>query len=293
MRETIDNISKKLDNFFSYNYFNPDSMVSIVNLLDPEAEHRFLEGYLKNETGLMQRNSDYVYGVLCAVFPSEDVFDYINEKNVTESLLIVKHSMEWEEFGRGFVPFKDEQLDLLKEKKISLYSTHAPVDNNRKFAPSLCFAQQLGYKIVDELEECGRNYGWILEIPEETTYEKLKQHLLEAIGLKDIQRYYHHPFIKRIAVTAGGGDHITALEQALAKNCDTYVTGILFFRGSEYSREHNPLFVATLKENGLNGFGVSHYLSEVEGIRTLADILEGHLSIPVRFVEEIKKKKTP
>ena len=287
---TLDTISNTLDDFLKYTDYNPDPMVTIVNLLDKDAKERFSEIYLENKGGLMLANSNVITGMYCAVFPSEDVFDYLTIENVTDSVLFVKHAMEWEELGKGFVSFTDEQLKFLKDRRISLYSAHAPVDNNKIFAPSACFARQLGYNLVDELSEKGRNYGWVLEAPKGTTYDKLHQHLLKVTGLKYLQRFYHHDSIKKIAVTAGGGDYIPALEQSLSKECDTYITGILYFRGSDYAREHNPLFVERLKESGFNGFGASHYLSEVEGIKTLSGLLSGILSVPVKFIEEQKKR---
>ncbi|MBI2668945.1 Nif3-like dinuclear metal center hexameric protein [Candidatus Woesearchaeota archaeon] len=291
MKETtVNKVGKTLDDFLSYRTYNPDSMVTIVNMLDPVATKRFSEEYLGNKTGLMQVNGSVVDGVYCAVFPSEDVFDYLATENIADAVLFVKHAMEWEELGHGFVPLKNEQLELLKDRKISLYSAHAPIDNNKTFAPSVCFARQLGYDIVDELAEKCRNYGWVLEVPQGTTYDKLHQRLLRATGLNGIQRYYHHDPVRRIAVTAGGGDYIPALEQSLSKGCDTYVTGILFFRGSDYARENNPIFVERLKKGGLNGFGASHYLSEVEGIKTLAGLLNSILPVPVRFIEEQNKR---
>lgn len=290
-RTTIDEIRKTLDDFLNYKTYNPDSMVTIVNMLDPSAKERFSEEYLRNSTGLMQVNGNLAGRVYCAVFPSKDVFDYLSAENVTEAVLFVKHAMEWEELGGGFVPLTEKQLKLLRDRKISLYSAHAPVDNNRIFAPSMGFARQLGYPIVDELAERSRNYGWVLEVAEGATYDELHQRLLRVTDLSTIQRHYHHDSVGRIAVTAGGGDYIPALEQALSKGCDTYVTGILFFRGSDYAREHNPIFVKRLKESGLNGFGASHYLSEVEGIKTFADILGDILPIPATFIEEKKKQK--
>ena len=288
---TIDEISRTLDDFLSYKTYNPDSMVAIVNMLDPSAKERFSEEYLSNSTGLMQVNGNLADRAYCAVFPSKDVFDYLSYENVADAVLFVKHAMEWQESGSGFVPLTEEQLKLLKDRGISLYSAHAPVDNNRTFAPSMGFARQIGYPIIDELAEKGRNYGWVLEVAEGTTYNELYQRLLMITGLNAVQRHYHHDYVGRIAVTAGGGDYIPALEQALSKGCDTYVTGILFFRGSDYAREHNPIFVERLKESGLNGFGASHYLSEVEGIRTFADVLRDILPIPVTFIEEKKKQK--
>lgn len=287
----IDEISRTLDDFLSYKTYNPDSMVTIVNLLDPSAKERFSEKYLSNSTGLMQVNGNQASRVYCAVFPSKDVFDYLSMENAADAVLFVKHAMEWEESGSGFVPLTEEQLKLLKDRKISPYSAHAPVDNNRTFAPSMGFARQIGDPIIDELAENGRNYGWVLEVAEGTTYDELHQRLLRITGLNSVQRHHHHDSVGRIAVTAGGGDYIPALEQALDKGCDTYVTGILFFRGSDYAREHNPIFVEKLKESGLNGFGASHYLSEAEGIRTFASVLRDILPIPVIFIEEKKKQK--
>jgi putative NIF3 family GTP cyclohydrolase 1 type 2 len=288
---TIDGISRTLDDFLSYETYNPDSMVAIVNMLEPSAKERFSEEYLSNLTGLMQVNGNLADRVYCAVFPSRDVFNYLFSENVADAVLFVKHAMEWEELGSGFVPLTEEQLKLLGNRKISLYSAHAPVDNNRTFAPSMSFARQIGYPIVDELAEKGRNYGWVLEVAEGTTYDELHQLLIKITGLNAIQRYHHHDSVGRIAVTAGGGDYIPALEQALGKGCDTYITGILFFRGSDYAREHNPIFVKKLKESGLNGFGASHYFSEVEGIKTFAEVLGDVLPIPVTFIEEKKKQK--
>ena len=286
----INIICNTLDNFLGYKNYCPDSMITIVNLLDRNTPDRFLEDYLRNNGGLMQENSHDVNKLYCAVFPSEDVFEYLAKENSSNTILFVKHAMEWEELGSGFIPLKDEQLEFLRNRKISLYSAHAPVDNNKVFAPSACFAKQLGYDVTDELTENGRNYGWIVETPQKITYAELTKQLLKVTGLKSIQSLHIHDHIRKIAIVSGGGDYVPILTQSATKGADTYVTGILFFRGSDYAKEHNPGFIEKLREMGINGLGASHYLTEVEGIKTLANLLNKILPIPVEFIEEKRKR---
>ena len=281
-------IVAKLDDVLRYADF-PDPMIDIVKATDSNANNRFKPEYLEKKSGLLVHNGSHSGRVIFAAFPSEDVFDFISGEDIRDSVLFVKHPLEWEEMGKGFIPLSEEQVKLLENRDISLYSAHSPVDNSPSFSPSHCFAEQWGLEIIEELAEGGRNYGYIVKAPEGTTYEKAKGILLKITGLNRLQEHRCRERVERIAVTAGGGDYLPALEQSIQKGCDTYATGILFFRGSDYAKTHNPRFVARLKEAGLNGLGASHYLTEVDGVRNLAIFLESTLGVPVSFVYEKKK----
>jgi len=281
--EKLTEIFDKVLNYDKY----PDFIVDILCMFDENAKYRFNENYLNKKTGLMI-NNDKANKILLSSFPSTDVFEYINEREIYDSLLFVKHPLEWEELGVGFRPMKVKEFEFLMNRRISVYSAHSPLDNNVNFSPSKCFSENWPFKIVDDLAQNGRNFGYIIETNKKT-FNEIKEIFMKIVSLPNLQEIYSHNDISRIAIVAGGGDDVSWAQIAKEKNCDTYVTGILKFVGSEYAQENNPKFIKFLENNNMNGFGGSHYLTEIQGMHKFSKYLSSLTNIPVFFIEENKK----
>lgn len=276
-----------LDNFFNYADY-PDSIIDTLVRTDTKAISRFNEDYFQKKSGLMIQNDLHISSICCAAFPSDDLISHI--ENVNNALLLVKHPMDWNEFSEGFIPISEKLLNELKHREISLYCAHSAHDNHLSCSPSVGLAQVFNGDILEIMrDEQDRVFGCVVEIQNSLRFEDLKSLLSQTFGLISFQEYFVHDRVRRIAVVAGGGDNSDWLTLAKDKFCDTYLTGILHFRGSQYARRNNPIFIDTLKASGLNAVGISHYFSEQRGSRLLAELLATTLKLPTSYLSEVDK----
>lgn len=288
---SLEEVTSYLDFFFNYQYY-PDSIVDTLMKIDFNASSRFGIEYLYKKTGFMIKNCSQINSIYCAVFPSDDLIKHIKNISIYNSLIIVKHPMDWDEFSKGFIPISNDLVNTLRRHKISLYCAHAAHDNNLICSPSVGFAQALSTNIREILrDDLNRVFGCIVEMKDPISFNALKGLLTQAFDINSFQEYFSHNNIFQIAVVAGGGDNPQWLDLAIMKNCDTYLTGILYFRGSQYSQENNPIFIKNLKASGLNALGISHYFSEYRGSLLLVNLLARTVKLPTKFLPETDKAR--
>lgn len=93
--------------------------------------------FLSRYNGLMLENCDEITGVAASCFLSDDAVDELRARNADRTLLICHHMLDidagqpgtWN--ARGFSAISAESLAYLKEKNISVYILHLPLDANR------------------------------------------------------------------------------------------------------------------------------------------------------------------
>ncbi len=277
---------EQLDTFFTYKRY-PDFIVDILQAVDANAAQRFVPQYLHKTSGLMLDFSTDIATLYCAAFPSDDLLEHLAAEEARDALLIVKHPLDWQELGVGFTPISDRLIAALRERRISLYCAHAAHDNHPACAPSLELARALPFSISASMADAhGRAFGYVVESDQPLCFAEFRTLVAATFQLGGMQTRHAHDSIRRIAVIAGGGDNIAWLQQAHIQGCDTYLTGILHFQGSEYAQQHNPAFIAQLQASPLNAVGISHYLSEIRGSIKLAQLLNAITNLPTAFLEE-------
>lgn len=279
-----------LDRFFLYAEY-PDFIVDLLQQVDPGCSMWCGPAYLRKETGLMVAHSARVHRILCAAFPGDALLKELRSSGVSEALVVVKHNMDWEETGRGFRPISSAFHELARYRSLALYCAHAAHDNHLSCSPSEAMVRTLNLALGAPLRDGrGRCFGFITELPHPERFDDFLQRVSGAFGIQRVQQRRGAKPAHRVAVIAGGGDNADWLRVALEHGCDTYLTGILHFRGSEYARKYNPAFIDALVTSGLNALGISHYISERSGSIALAEALASGLRMPVAFVPELTKE---
>jgi putative NIF3 family GTP cyclohydrolase 1 type 2 len=182
------------------------------------------EGWEGRWNGLSIRGAEEVERVATCVFPS----DRIVASLVPGTLLFSEHPLDFAD-EPGFIPLSRETFETMRERGLSFYNAHAPLDMHPEVSPSRLCAEGVG---LEELVE----YFPICEgIPGGAAI--LGQSRLSVEGLADALRSYLGPEIKvhvltrprgeagRVAIVAGGGATVEILEASLERGCQTYVTG--------------------------------------------------------------------
>ena len=87
--------------------------------------------------------------------------------------------------GRGFIPIPEKYLQGMKEKQLSIYTCHVPMDFHQTNGTSISIAKALNATVVDDFAYGGPEQepvGLICEI-DETSTEALQKHLKQLFQI--------------------------------------------------------------------------------------------------------------
>jgi putative NIF3 family GTP cyclohydrolase 1 type 2 len=184
--------------------------------VEPEYEGRW--------DGLMVRGADEVRAAATCVFPGDAVVAQLEPA----TLLFSEHPLDFGD-APGFLPLARETFADMRERGISFFHAHAPIDQHPRFSPSRLVAQGIG---LDALEEY---FPIDSALPGGAAI--VGQSMLTVDGLADSLRAFLGADIPvhvltrtqqlagRVSVVAGGGASRDILAESLARGCETYVTG--------------------------------------------------------------------
>jgi putative NIF3 family GTP cyclohydrolase 1 type 2 len=216
----------ELDAYFRIPDVRGDDWSKAFEQVYPEPYWReyVLPGWEGHWNGLSVKGADGVERVVTCVFPSDRIVDEL----APGTLVFTEHPLDFAD-EPGFLPLARETFETMRERGISLYNAHAPLDMHPEVSPSRLCAEGVGLR---ELEE----YFPICEgIPGGAAI--IGESRLSVDGLADALRSYLGPEIKvhvltrtrgdagRVAMVAGGGARVEILDASLERGCQTYVTG--------------------------------------------------------------------
>jgi putative NIF3 family GTP cyclohydrolase 1 type 2 len=180
--------------------------------------------WVERRNGLMVRGAEEVDRAATCVFASDAIVAAAEPR----TLIFCEHPLDFADVP-GFMPLSQSSFETMRERGISLYNVHAPLDMHAEVSPSRLLANGIG---LEHLEE----YFPIAEgIPGGAAIVGDSRLSLE--GLADAVRGFLGDEIKvhvltrprqeagRVAVVAGGGALREILEASLERGCQTYVTG--------------------------------------------------------------------
>ncbi len=226
--------------------------------------------------GLMLDNTARVERVYTIVFPTEDVLDTIIAREVARgapgALIFAHHLLTVDQEQRRYLLISEDQLEELKEHRISFYLCHAPLDHHPEISTASALANTLGLR---EQARFAQSEGGPVAVHgvvgKPTTFQAFAQRLAK---LTDVDRLRYDQVrhdglpVLHVAVVPGNGADPALLEQAVALGCDTYVTGQWWFYGetddAEAQRARMRDLLSALK---LNLLGVSRYATEMVVMR--------------------------
>jgi putative NIF3 family GTP cyclohydrolase 1 type 2 len=216
----------ELDVYFRIPDVRDDDWSKAFEQVYPEPYWReyVLPGWEGHWNGLSVKGADEVERVVTCVFPSDRIVDEL----APGTLVFTEHPLDFAD-EPGFLPLARETFETMRERGISLYNAHAPLDMHPEVSSSRLCAQGVGLR---ELEE----YFPVCEgIPGGAAI--IGESRLSVDGLADALRSYLGPEIKvhvltrtrgdagRVAMVAGGGAQVEILDASLERGCQTYVTG--------------------------------------------------------------------
>ena len=268
----------KIGRDFDIDKYKDDwSFVEYNEFINPDFSERYI--------GVMLDNTYEIEKVYTSTFPDTSVLDDILSRNETDILLLSHHAMGYDPSLEGF-PFYNipaSYLKKLKERRISFYVLHIPLDKNGTSSTSVNLAKELQLQITGEFcDYLGCKVGVICE----TSFTKLEDfalHVENVIGHEIKIRQYGNEFIERntVAVAAGGGCIDFVAQELAALGINTFLTGCT---RPIPSFEPNMEFHRIAKENKINLVGATHYSTEKFACMAMVEYF-AELGIEAEFIE--------
>jgi len=242
----------------------------------------FCDSFKKRSIGLVCDFTKTINCVFTAVFPTEQVLKKVLEVS-ENAMLFTHHACNWDlkKSPIGFYNMDATLLDKLKEKQISIYCLHAPLDNYSEYSTSKTLADSLDIEIVRPfVDYCGTLCGVIGKTKCQTVNE-LQNIYSEAVGHETkLYQYGVNEILNGIvALTAGGGNQTFVLQELVENNINTFVTGITL--KNDVSAEAHEF----AEKNRINIFGGTHYSSEKFACIAMCEYFK-KLGLPAEFIDD-------
>jgi len=290
----ISKITDTLDSFFKIKELEKDPAMSrfvpMVYKQNREWEKIFEPDFLKRFNGLMMKGADEVRTVFTASFPHIEILQKFISQSQEGDLIFLHHPIPLEcgdpkgNLGRGFLPINSLLLQKIVEKRLSIYSCHAPLDYNRKISTNRAITEALKAKIESEFLPYGNGYAGLIATINSISTDNLIVRLKKIFGIsyidfagKNVGR------ITKIGVVAGGGDEVEYSQTAKERGAQAYITGEIFSHyESDWGKQNTVKLKKYAKTVDISLIGVSHAASEFLVMKTqIPKFLKKNLGLPI------------
>lgn len=273
--ESLTTIVAALDQFFDLANAAPDLAFSRFLPKVYQAESRpwrsWMEpAFVARFNGLMVRGAENVRTVFLASFPSVPVLATFLDRAEPGDLLFLHHPVDLEsgdprgEWGRFFQPIADDTILALAERKLSIYSCHAPLDYHPTLSTSRSIAAALGATITDQFFPFGPGHAGLIATVPPIGFAALESRLCQVFGLPYVDIAGARPaMFHTLAMVAGSGDRVEQMKIAESKGAQAYISGEIHSRiDTDRARRNFAEVEEYAKTTGMALLGVSHAGSE-------------------------------
>lgn len=268
------------------------------NTIDYDWESNFENEFTELFNGLMIKGAPYINKVFLAVFPTDDVLKRFINEGKDGDLLFMHHPILMEcgdpkgQWGRGFVPIKEEFIGQIKEKNLSVYTCHLPLDYHSELGTSLAIAKSLKAEVIDGFLPLD-NLGDLILICSihRTSTEELVSTLKELFDIPYVDFEGEKlRNIEKIAIVAGCGDKVEWMQEAASNGVQAYITGEIHCHiDSDYGKQKYKIMKEYALTTPMSLIGVSHSASEYLVKKTLIkDWLENNFDVQTVLIPQEK-----
>ena len=241
------------------------------------------ENFKKRSMGLVCDFATEINKVYTAVFPSREVMQRILNEEIQDAMLFVHHPSIWD-IRKAPEVFQQMDRDLLqqfKDRKISIYNLHVPLDNFGEYSTSVTLAKSLGIKPEKSFAPY---FGAMCDVfgkIDVMTVQELRKRFQETVGHEvSLYNYGDNEIKERIvAVIAGGGNDVDMLEDISKVGVNTFVTGITA------KNDHSKKAHDFAEKNRINILGGTHYSTEKFACISMVDYFK-KVGLPSEFIED-------
>ena len=228
------------------------------------------DNFKKTDMGLMCDFTDEINTVYTAVFPSDKVMNDILNDSAENAMLFVHHACDWD--SRNPIPFIHMNpllLDKFRERNISIYCIHVPLDNYSVYSTGNSFAESLNLRVEGKFGDYRGSKCGVICKSTFTNIVDLKNQIEKAVNHEAAIYHYGEDRIKdsKVAIITGGGNDSMMLQAVLDNGINTYITGVT--NSTMTAKAHQ-----FAKENYINIIGATHYSTEKFACMKMVDFFE-------------------
>jgi putative NIF3 family GTP cyclohydrolase 1 type 2 len=239
--------------------------------------------FKERQMGLVCDFANKITKVYTAVFPSDKVMQEIINNGVENAMLFVHHPMIWDITDKKvFLNMNKKLLQKFKDKKVSIYNLHVPLDNFGKYSTASTLAEAVNINIKKPFYEYHGGLAGIFGTTKLKTINELSEKLKNAVKHKvGLYKYGNHEIKdSQVAIVTGGGNDITVLKEIQKNNINTFITGVTV--KNEISKTvHN-----FAKKHKINILGGTHYSTEKFACVKMVKFFE-KIGIKSEFIEDM------
>jgi putative NIF3 family GTP cyclohydrolase 1 type 2 len=268
----------KLDKDFGIEYLKDDwSFMSFNGYIAP--------GFKKSYMGLVLDNTDEVKKVFTATMPDLEILDQLIQTDETDILLFSHHAMGYDPAipGIPFYNIPEEYLIQLKERRISFYVLHVPLDLNGEYSTTVSLAKHLNLDITDEFCEFEGAKAGVICKTDVKTATALAEYIRSMVGheVKLIKNGDDTIRDGLVAIAAGGGSVGFVAKELAELGINLYITGCTR-RVPEV--DFITEFHRIIEDEKINVIGATHYTTEKYACIAMVRYFE-NLGLQAKFLE--------
>jgi len=240
------------------------------------------ENFRKRSMGLVCDFATEINKVYTAVFPSRDVMQRILDDGTLDAMLFAHHPSTWDirKALEVFQQMNRELLQQFKDRRISIYNLHVPLDNFGKYSTSVTLAKALGIKPEKAFAPYFGAMAGVFGKTDCATVQDLKNKFQEIVNHEvSLYNYGDNNINERtVAVVAGGGLDET-IEEIAQNKVNVLVTGITA------KNDHSRMAHEFAEKHRINVLGGTHYSTERFACISMIDYFE-KIGFPSEFIED-------
>jgi putative NIF3 family GTP cyclohydrolase 1 type 2 len=239
------------------------------------------ENFKQRSMGLVCDFATDVRKVYTAVFPSREVMQKILDDKVEDAMLFVHHPSIWDirRAPSSFYQMNRDLLQQFKDRRISIYNLHVPLDNVGEYSTGTALAEALGIKIEKACSPYFGSLSGLIGTAPCKTIQELQEIFARAVGHKVKLYKYGEDELGKVAVLAGGGNALEHLQDVFAEGAKTIITGI------SARNPHSEKTHAYEEANGINVLGGTHYSTERFACQKMCNYFK-KLGLPSEFISD-------
>jgi putative NIF3 family GTP cyclohydrolase 1 type 2 len=252
-----------------------EHMSSVGNFLSPN--------FKKRSMGLVCDFATDINTVYTAVFPSKNIMQKILDDGTQDAMLFVHHPSIWDirKAPEVFQQMDRKLLQQFKNRRISIYNLHVPLDNYGKYSTSVSLAKALDIEPKKSFAPYFGSLCGVFGKIDLATVQNLRKRFQKAVGHKVSLYNYGDKIIQNhnVAIVAGGGNDVETLEEIAKTGINTFITGIT--AENAHSKKAHEL----ARKYKINILGGTHYSTEKFACIKMIDYFK-KIGLPANFVED-------
>jgi putative NIF3 family GTP cyclohydrolase 1 type 2 len=241
------------------------------------------DNFKKRSMGLVCDFAREINKVYTAVFPSSKIMKEILAKNETDIMLFVHHPSIWDirKAPEAFQQMDKKLLKKFRERRISIYNLHVPLDNFGEYSTGASLAKTLGFKVEKPFARYYGGKDGVICLTNLKNVQEVKKKLEAVLGHKASLYKYGTNKIKdgKIAIITGGGNNVEHLKEVASEAVNTFITGITVI--NEYSKKAHDY----AQKHRINIFGGTHYSTEKFACIAICEYFK-KIGLPSKFIED-------